>query len=70
MRNVPVSGAVITEDDIKAVIESVKKGWFTEGVCASEFAYQLRKYIGTRHAVLCNSGSFLLAVVTQLVTIR
>jgi CDP-6-deoxy-D-xylo-4-hexulose-3-dehydrase len=57
MRNVPVSGAVITEEDIQAVIETAKKGWFTEGDKSKEFARQLAKYIGTRHAVLCNSGS-------------
>jgi CDP-6-deoxy-D-xylo-4-hexulose-3-dehydrase len=57
MRNVPVSGAVITDEDINAVVETAKKGWFTEGEKSKEFAKSLRNYVGTRHASLCNSGS-------------
>ena len=54
---VPVSGAVITPEDIVSVVDAALEGWFTEGKRAKEFARRLRNYIGTNHAVLCNSGS-------------
>ena len=54
---VPVSGAVITAEDKLAVIDVVLKGWFTEGDVSAQFGNELKKYIGVRHASLCNSGS-------------
>lgn len=54
---VPVSGAIITPEDIAAVVDAALDGWFTESTRAKEFAKKLRKYVGTNHASLCNSGS-------------
>lgn len=54
---VPVSGAVIDEKDKLAIIETVMKGWFTEGEKCKEFVRKLRSYIDTNHASLVNSGS-------------
>lgn len=54
---VPVSGAVIDEKDKLAIIETVTKGWFTEGEKCKEFVRKLRSYIGINHASLVNSGS-------------
>jgi dTDP-4-amino-4,6-dideoxygalactose transaminase len=54
---VPVSGAEITDADKLAIIKVVLDGWFTEWKVSERFADALKKYVGTRHASLCNSGS-------------
>ena len=55
--SVPVSGAVISPDDIVSVCDTVLDGWFTEGVKAKTFAELLSDYLGIQHILLCNSGS-------------
>jgi CDP-6-deoxy-D-xylo-4-hexulose-3-dehydrase len=54
---VPVSGAVISPEDITAVVDAALDGWFTEGVRAKAFRDELRKFTGAQHVLLCNSGS-------------
>lgn len=54
---VPVSGAVISNDDIISVVDAALDGWFTEGKWAARFSDALAKYVGVKHAILCNSGS-------------
>lgn len=55
---VPVSGKLITAEDILKGIEAVMDGWFTDGgrFC-DEFSDKLKKYIGVSHCSLVNSGS-------------
>jgi CDP-4-dehydro-6-deoxyglucose reductase, E1 len=54
---IPVSGAVISPEDIKTVADALLDGWFTEWVYASKFSRKLAEYVGVKHAILCNSGS-------------
>lgn len=54
---VPVSGKVVTDDDILSIINAAMDGWFTEGSYADEFRKNLQRFIGARSANLCNSGS-------------
>jgi CDP-6-deoxy-D-xylo-4-hexulose-3-dehydrase len=54
---VPVSGKVITADDICSVVESALDGWFTTGRFAKEFERKLAQFVGVRSASLVNSGS-------------
>jgi len=54
---VPVSGAVISSDDIVSICDTVLDGWFTEGHASKTFAELLSDYLGIAHVVLCNSGS-------------
>lgn len=54
---VPVSGAVIDDDDVSHVADALLDGWFTEWTYASKFQRNLAKYVGVKHAILCNSGS-------------
>jgi CDP-6-deoxy-D-xylo-4-hexulose-3-dehydrase len=54
---VPVSGAVISPDDLVSVVSATLDGWFTEGALCRQFSKELCKFVGTRYAVLCNSGS-------------
>jgi CDP-6-deoxy-D-xylo-4-hexulose-3-dehydrase len=55
--DVPVSGAVISPDDIVSICDTVLDGWFTEGHASKIFSELLSDYLGIAHVVLCNSGS-------------
>src|SRR5579883_1085323 len=54
---VPVSGKVITEDDVQAVVESALDAWFTTGRFARDFERELARFLGIRSVSLVNSGS-------------
>lgn len=54
---VPVSGGVLSPEDIANLVEVALDGWVTEGKHSAEFAQKIKKYTGIRHVVLCNSGS-------------
>jgi CDP-6-deoxy-D-xylo-4-hexulose-3-dehydrase len=54
---VPVSGKVITGEDISSVVDSALDGWFTTGRFASDFERKLARFVGVRSASLVNSGS-------------
>jgi CDP-4-dehydro-6-deoxyglucose reductase, E1 len=54
---VPVSGRVFDADDVTALVDSSLDFWLTTGRWALEFEKRFTKYMGVRHAVLCNSGS-------------
>ncbi len=54
---VPVSGKVITPDDLQAVVDSALDCWFTTGRFAKEFERQLARFVGVRSVSLVNSGS-------------
>lgn len=55
--DVPVSGAVISSDDIVSICDTVLDGWFTEGKSSKKFSELLSEYLGISYVVLCNSGS-------------
>jgi CDP-6-deoxy-D-xylo-4-hexulose-3-dehydrase len=54
---VPVSGKIFDENEIYNMIESVLDGWWTEGKYGELFSNKLAKWLGTKFAILCNSGS-------------
>jgi CDP-6-deoxy-D-xylo-4-hexulose-3-dehydrase len=54
---VPVSGKVIDEADVAAVVDSALDGWFTTGRFADTFERNLERFVGVRSATLVNSGS-------------
>jgi CDP-6-deoxy-D-xylo-4-hexulose-3-dehydrase len=55
--NVPVSGKVITPEDMCSVVDSALDGWFTTGRFAKDFERKLARFVGVRSASLVNSGS-------------
>ena len=55
--NVPVSGAVIGEQEKNNLIAVANSGWLTDGVWTHQFEKILREFIGVRYAITCNSGS-------------
>jgi CDP-6-deoxy-D-xylo-4-hexulose-3-dehydrase len=54
---IPVSGKVISPEDIVSTVDSVLDGWFTAGRFTKEFESELAKYVGVRKALFVNSGS-------------
>ena len=54
---IPVSGKVITEEELMYGVDSVLDGWLTTGRYAKEFERKLARWFGSRHALLVNSGS-------------
>lgn len=54
---IPASGKVVGGTEAANAVEAVLDGWFTEGRWVDEFEKKLARYIGVRHASMCNSGS-------------
>jgi len=54
---VPVSGKVLTPEDFVALVDSSLDGWLTAGRYHEEFQRALAKYVGSRGALMVNSGS-------------
>ena len=54
---VPVSGKVLDPDDLAALVDASLDGWLTSGRFHTEFQRELAEYVGTRHALMVNSGS-------------
>jgi CDP-6-deoxy-D-xylo-4-hexulose-3-dehydrase len=54
---VPVSGRVYDADEMVSLVDSALDFWLTTGRFAKKLERGLARYVGTRHALLCNSGS-------------
>jgi CDP-6-deoxy-D-xylo-4-hexulose-3-dehydrase len=54
---VPVSGKVFDGAEIANLVDSSLEFWLTTGRFADQFENELARYVGVRHASLCNSGS-------------
>jgi CDP-6-deoxy-D-xylo-4-hexulose-3-dehydrase len=54
---IPVTGKVMTEEDILYGLEAVLDGWLTAGRFADEFEREIARYLGSRFSLLVNSGS-------------
>ncbi len=54
---VPVSGKVFDADELINLVDSSLDFWLTTGRYANQFEQAFARYLGVRHASLCNSGS-------------
>jgi CDP-6-deoxy-D-xylo-4-hexulose-3-dehydrase len=54
---VPYAGRVYDENEVTAAVDSVLDFWLTLGPRGREFEQNLANAVGTRHALLVNSGS-------------
>ena len=54
---VPVSGRVYDSEEMVQLVDSALDFWLTTGRFAKKLERGLARYVGTRHALLCNSGS-------------
>jgi CDP-6-deoxy-D-xylo-4-hexulose-3-dehydrase len=54
---VPVSGKVLDPEDFVALVDASLDGWLTAGRFTTKFERELARYVGTRSALMVNSGS-------------
>ena len=54
---VPVSGKVLTPEDLVALVDASLDGWLTAGRFHEKFQRALAKYVGARGSLMVNSGS-------------
>ncbi len=54
---VPVSGRVFDEEDLASLVEAALDFWLTCGPYAEKFEEEFARWVGTRFALLTNSGS-------------
>lgn len=57
MKQIPFHKTYTTNDEIDAVVESIKSGWLTMGPKTVEFENKFRKYIGCGNAISLNSAT-------------
>jgi CDP-6-deoxy-D-xylo-4-hexulose-3-dehydrase len=55
--NVPVSGKVFDQEELRNIVDSSLDFWLTTGRYAVDFEARFADVMGMRHAMLCNSGS-------------
>ena len=60
----------IGEDEIQAVVETLRSGWLTTGPKVRQFEEDFARYIGCRHAVALNSGTAALHLALEAVGIK
>lgn len=46
---------VIEEDEIQAVVDTLKSGWISTGPRSIQFAKEFKEYVGSKHAIATNS---------------
>ncbi|MGH7896736.1 MAG: DegT/DnrJ/EryC1/StrS family aminotransferase [Candidatus Binatia bacterium] len=56
-RSIPFHKPAIGENEIRAVVETLRSGWITTGPRVAEFENSFAAYVGARHAVAVNSGT-------------
>ncbi|HEX6385502.1 MAG TPA: lipopolysaccharide biosynthesis protein RfbH [Anaerolineae bacterium] len=54
---VPVSGRVFDAEEMVNLVDASLDFWLTTGRFADQFERDFARYMGIRHAILCNSGS-------------
>ena len=54
---VPVSGRTFDAEEVVSLVDASLDFWLTTGRFAAQFERDFARYIGVRHAMLCNSGS-------------
>ena len=54
---VPVSGRVFDAAEMVNLVDSSLEFWLTTGRYADQFEQEFARWMGVRHAILCNSGS-------------
>ena len=56
-RSIPFHRPAIGENEIRAVVDTLRSGWITTGPRAKEFEERFAAYVGAPHAVAVNSGT-------------
>lgn len=69
-RHIPFHVPSIDDDEITAVIETLRSGWLTTGPKVKEFEARFAECVGARFAVATNSGTAALHVALEAVGIK
>jgi UDP-4-amino-4,6-dideoxy-N-acetyl-beta-L-altrosamine transaminase len=70
MKPIPYGRQYITDDDINAVIETLKSDYLTQGPAIAAFEKAFAEYIGVKYAVVVNNGTAALHLSTIALNIR
>lgn len=54
---IPYGRQTIEEDDIDAVVQTLRSDWLTTGPKVGQFEEAVAQYVGTRHGIAVNSGT-------------
>lgn len=68
--NIPLGKPDIGEDEIQAVVETMKSGWVTQGRKVDQFEESFAEYCGVRHGVAVNTGTAALHTALAALGIR
>ena len=63
----PFHAPDISEDEIQAVVETLRSGWLTTGLKVRQFEAEFARYIGCRQAIAVNSGTAALHLALEAV---
>lgn len=69
IRDIPFSPPDISEDEIAAVIRTLKSGWITTGPKTKEFEKRIAEYVGTYKAACLNSATAAMEMTLRLLGI-
>ena len=67
---IPLFRPSISNEEINAVTEVLKSGWWGLGPKTAEFEEKFAKYVGTKHAVALNSGTAALHLALALLDLK
>jgi dTDP-4-amino-4,6-dideoxygalactose transaminase len=60
----------ISEEEIQAVVETLRSGWLTTGAKVRQFEEDFARYVGCRHAVAVNSGTAALHLALDAIGVK
>jgi len=67
---IPFHRPYISEDEIEAVIDSLRNGWLTMGAKTNAFEEEFKKYTGSRNAIAVNSCTAALHLSLRVINIE
>ena len=68
---VPVNEPVVNEDDINAVVNTMRDGWISsEGPVVSEFESAFAEYCNRDYGISCTNGTHALVMALQALNLR
>lgn len=70
MKAIPYGRQHITDEDIEAVIETLKSDYLTQGPKISEFEKEFAEYIGVKYAVAVSNGTAALHLCTMALGVK
>jgi perosamine synthetase len=67
---IPLARPDVNEDEIKAVTETMKTGWVTQGKKVEELEQTFAKYCGAKHGIATNTGTAALHLALAALNIK